>query len=263
MELAEKKMQKVQEENYSAKLERKSYPSVFFVNETSIFRSNYPAVFNEELARFLIEMFSDVDYGPEPDCVLDPMCGSGTIPRIAAQLGRVGIGSDINSSALDIAMKLDDRAVKCYIQCDARNLEFAKENSTDLILTSPSFGISIDAKHERYSSDPADIANSKSYEEWREKFKPCLAEFFRVLKPGHLCIIETRPRRDNWKAKPLFRWIIDDAEKEGFDYFDMIVEIQAPYSKFPQDMREMDHRKPYPQHSFVLMFQRPEDRRLL
>ena len=53
---------------YSLNLERKSYPTVWFVNETSIFRDDYPAKWNEELVRFLIEMFTDPGDLAETSC---------------------------------------------------------------------------------------------------------------------------------------------------------------------------------------------------
>ncbi len=240
----------MQSESYEVRLERKSWPSVFFVNETSIFRDSYPAKFNEELVRFLIEMFSDPG-----ELVYDPMCGSGTVPRIAKQLGRVGIGSDINEDALKIARELDLKNE--YLDDDARNTSY-KDDSIDLLLTSPSFGISIDAKHEKYGDSPQDIANCKTYEQWRNNFQPCLKEYFRLTKPGRLCIIETRPRRVDWEQKPLWDWILHDAEDAGFKFFDMIIEIQSPYSKFPiKDTNPIEHRRSYPMHSFVLMFQKP------
>lgn len=237
------------------KLDRKSYPSVFFVNETSIFPDNYPAKWNRELVRFLIEMFTD----PE-ELVLDPMCGSGVAVREAVSINRQGLGSDINQEALKLCVQHD--RIGEYRQLDARNLIFP-ENSIDLLLTSPSFGISIDAKHAKYSDHMSDIANCKTFEQWRQNFKDCLPEFYRITKPGRLCIIETRPRRKDWESKPLFNWIINDAEQCGFSYFDMIIEIQAPYSKFPVDDPEpIDHRHSYPQHSFLLMFQKPIQDRL-
>jgi len=240
-----------EKEPYAVRLERKSWPSVFFVNETSVFRDNYPAKFNEELVRFLIEMFSDPG-----EIVQDPMCGSGTVPRVANQLGRIGIGSDINEDALKIAEELDP--TNEYLNDDARSTSF-KDNTADLILTSPSFGISIDAKHEKYGDSPRDIANCRTYEQWRQNFRGCLVEYFRLTKPGRLCIIETRPRRVDWEPKPLWDWILHDAELAGFKFFDMIIEIQSPYSKFPiKDTTPIGHRRSYPMHSFLLMFLKPE-----
>ena len=245
-----------EKEPYSVRLERKSYPSVWFVNETSIFRDNYPAKWNEELVRFLVEMFTDPD-----ELVGDFMCGAGTAPIEARKLGRRGVGSDINSEAIKLARVRADKAMGnpgSFEVCDASNISYCVDGIFDLVLVSPPFGNSIDTKHDNYSELSGDIGNSKTMEQWAQRFKPCLAEFFRKTKPGRLCIIEIRPRRVNWESKPLWDWIYHGALDAGFRYFDMIVEIQQPYSKFPQDMLAVDHRKSYPMHSFLMIFQRPE-----
>ena len=48
-------------------------------------RCEYDAVY----VQYLIERFSEPG-----DTVLDPFCGTGTVPRTAYQLGREGIGID-------------------------------------------------------------------------------------------------------------------------------------------------------------------------
>ena len=39
------------------------------------------------------------DYSATGDTVLDPFCGTGTVPRVAEELGRLGYGIDIRDSA--------------------------------------------------------------------------------------------------------------------------------------------------------------------
>lgn len=253
----------MQKEDLEVRLERKSYPTVWFVNETSIFRDNYPAKWNEELVRFLIEMFTEPG-----EKVADFMCGAGCAVIEALKLKRTAYGSDINPEAVQI---VEERLEKESINkialrldiCDARNIETCGDASCDLVLISPPFGNSIDAKHDQYSKLNGDIGNSKTMEEWRKGFKPCLKQFFLKTKPGRLCIVEVRPRRVHWKDKPLWKWVFDDAIEAGFDWFNKIIEIQQPYSKFPvKDFSPIEHRHPYPTHSELLIFQRPEDVRL-
>ena len=188
------------------------------------------------------------------------MCGAGTAPIEARKLGRRGVGSDINSEAIKLARIRADKAMGdsgSFEVCDASNISSCVDGIFDLVLVSPPFGNSIDAKHDNYSELSGDIGNSKTMEQWAQRFKPCLAEFFRKTKPGRLCIIEIRPRRVNWESKPLWDWIYHGALDAGFRYFDMIVEIQQPYSKFPQDMLAVDHHKRYPMHSFLIYFRDP------
>ena len=58
----------------------------------------HSAVFPEELARRAVLAGSD-----EGDVVLDPFCGSGTVPRVAERLGRRGVGLDVSRRYLEMA----------------------------------------------------------------------------------------------------------------------------------------------------------------
>ena len=58
----------------------------------------HPATFPEELAADHIKSWSN-----EGDIVLDPMCGSGTTPKMASKLGRRYIGIDISEEYCQIA----------------------------------------------------------------------------------------------------------------------------------------------------------------
>ena len=58
----------------------------------------HPAIFPEQLAKDHIISWSNPD-----DIVLDPMCGSGTTPKIANKLGRRYIGIDISEKYCQIA----------------------------------------------------------------------------------------------------------------------------------------------------------------
>jgi len=60
--------------------------------------SEHPAVFPEELAVNHIKSWSN-----EGDIVIDPMCGSGTTPKMASNLGRRYIGIDISEEYCQIA----------------------------------------------------------------------------------------------------------------------------------------------------------------
>jgi site-specific DNA-methyltransferase (adenine-specific) len=58
----------------------------------------HPAVFPDELARRHILTWSNKN-----DLVFDPMCGSGTVQKMALMTGRKTIGIDISTEYLDIA----------------------------------------------------------------------------------------------------------------------------------------------------------------
>lgn len=59
---------------------------------------SYPARLHAETAKTLIEALS-----ASGDSVLDPFCGSGTVPVVARQLGRRAFGSDLNPLAVELA----------------------------------------------------------------------------------------------------------------------------------------------------------------
>ena len=60
----------------------------------------HPAPFPDELPRRLIKLYSF-----HGDNVLDPFVGSGTTVRVAEELGRKGIGYDVNPDYIELAKK--------------------------------------------------------------------------------------------------------------------------------------------------------------
>ena len=64
------------------------------------FAFKHPAMFPEQLARNHI-----VTWTNPGDLVLDPMCGAGTVPKIALELGRRYIGVDIVEEYCELAQK--------------------------------------------------------------------------------------------------------------------------------------------------------------
>ncbi len=60
----------------------------------------HPAPFPDELPRRLIKLYSF-----HGDTVLDPFVGSGTTVRVAQELGRIGIGYDVNPDYIELAKK--------------------------------------------------------------------------------------------------------------------------------------------------------------
>ncbi|OPG98378.1 hypothetical protein B2I21_08490 [Chryseobacterium mucoviscidosis] len=60
----------------------------------------HPAIFPEQLAQDHI-----VSWSNPGDIVFDPMCGSGTVPKMALQSGRNFLGVEISAEYVDIARK--------------------------------------------------------------------------------------------------------------------------------------------------------------
>jgi site-specific DNA-methyltransferase (adenine-specific) len=65
---------------------------------TDSYAYKHPAIFPEELAQRHIHSWSNPG-----DVVLDPMCGSGTVGKMALTMGRKFIGIDISAEYIEIA----------------------------------------------------------------------------------------------------------------------------------------------------------------
>jgi site-specific DNA-methyltransferase (adenine-specific) len=75
------------------------YPAGAGQSATDAIAFKHPAIFPEALARDHIQSWSN-----EGDIVLDPFCGSGTTLKMARELGRRGIGVEINEEYCEIAV---------------------------------------------------------------------------------------------------------------------------------------------------------------
>ena len=239
-------------------LDRKSAPSVFYVNYRSLYPDNYSAKFDDEFASFLIQHYSD-----EGETVLDPFGGSGTIPLKATELNRNAVAIDINKVATDLIeqkYKVLAEHYRLLGQLDIRNVDSRRipyeDNCIDFILTSPPFGLSIDAAHDKYSDIKADLGNSDTYEQWRIGHKQVMKECLRILKPERLMGIEIRPRSKDGHSYPLFSWIVQDAEDLGFEFYTEYIEIVTPYKMWT--MGQDKARKAMPNHCYMLIFKKPD-----
>jgi DNA modification methylase len=238
--------------------------SLYFINTRNTFPDNYPAKFDEELARMIISTWTKPG-----DSVLDPMAGSGTIPLIAWDLKRVGLYQDINPEAHDLYYeKLEQRYEKDHLEfikshdrvADSTNDLKIIPNRIDLILTSPPFGLSIDATHDKYSDNPDDLGNAADYDKWRAGMKKIIANCYKALKPGHLAIFETRLRSKDGHTYPLNMWIQEDAREIGFKFFSEIIEVVDYYRMVTYGKR--GQVKPIPKHGYLTMLQKPLNEKL-
>lgn len=96
--------------------------------------SGHPAKLHQSLAATLI-----ADYSAPGGVVLDPFAGIGTVPRVAAGLGRVGIGVEIEAAYVSRAAEIGVD----LIHGDARDARSLVRQPVDLILSSPPYGEAI------------------------------------------------------------------------------------------------------------------------
>ena len=179
-------------ENYEILEKIKSPLNVLWYNVNSIFPDNYPAKMPQDFARDMI-----LFYSKKGDTVFDGFNGSGTVPRIANKLGRIGIGTDVNPKAIKLSQDHDPSNADRYWQSDLKKVNLDKK--VDLILTSPPFGISIAGDKNNYSDEVDDLSNSKSIEEFLEKIRPCFQSYFDNLKPNGILIFDARDRTKDSK----------------------------------------------------------------
>lgn len=236
------------------------------MNPRSYYGDSYPAKFDDVTASKLIHEYS----GPG-DVVLDPFSGSGVIPLEAIKLERNAVAIDINPVAVEIMQQHASNLSESYkklgmlsILCgDARTqLDSIKENSIRLTLTSPTFGLSIDAAHDSYSDLKGDMGNASTYEKWNEMLSEVIAKIYHVTEANGLLMIEIRERSEDKQPRPLWNWITNDAIAAGFEYFGKFIEYPVPtfmlYTTGPKN-----GRRPIPYHSEILIFSKPENYKLM
>ncbi len=130
-----------------------------------------------------------IRYSQPSDWILDQFMGSGTTLIEAKLLSRNAIGTDVNSSALLSANKNIDFACKrqpdiIIKKCDARNLDFIKSESIDLICTHPPYADII-----KYSREIKNDLSRMKYPFFLEEMQSVAKEAYRVLKKGKYCAI--------------------------------------------------------------------------
>lgn len=143
-ELQQQEEEEEEDFSYTVGEFRKSPKSVYMVNFRTVYEDDYPAKFDPELARMLIQLYSNPG-----DLVIDPLNGSGTIALTAASLGRRGCGQDINKAAIAISEEKRKKAgysrKECYFALgdsrEALAMDKADKGKAGLGLMSPPFGI--------------------------------------------------------------------------------------------------------------------------
>nr|WP_294804466.1 DNA methyltransferase [uncultured Nitrososphaera sp.] len=255
-------------------LTKKSMPSVLFVNYRSLYEDTYPAKFDAEVARLLIEHYSNAG-----DLVVDPFGGSGVIPLTAVELGRDAVYQDVYKQALDLA---NDKFKVLYEKYrsigmfhsttgdSTKEIKMPGKRKAKLVLTSPPFGLAISGAYNGkgkgpggYGESDTDIGNSESYGLWREALKKVMKNCFDILQPNGMLIIEIRPRWDKGKYCALDKWIWQDCHEIGFEDFGEIIQVVPPWRMWTMRDKEIDCVKPFPYHANLLMFKKSAQEKLV
>jgi DNA modification methylase len=229
----------------------------------------HPAMFPVQLASRVIECFTN----EEDKVVFDPFMGIGSTLIAANRLGKIGIGIEIYKKYVDIAKsrlsqtQLLAEQQPFYIHCtDARNLlNFVKEESIDLVLTSPPYWNILTQKRtadskeiRQYGDEKNDLGRITNYQDFLKALKDIFQKVYQTLKKGKYCIVVVMDIRKGPKFYPFHSDIANLMQEIGFIYDDFII----------WDRRhEYNNIRPlgYPSvfrinrvHEFILIFKKPK-----
>lgn len=216
---------------YEIETKIKAPLNCLWYNVNSIFVDNYPAKMPIDFARDMINLYSK-----EGDIVYDGFNGSGTVPRLANKLNRIGYGSDVNPKAIELSKKHDPKNADKYWIETLRTVKLPKK--ANLILTSPPFGISIGGDKNNYSTEQEDISNSKSIEEFFKRIEPCFKAYYDNLLPNGILIFDSRDRTKGSKYYDLNRIFANICEKIGFKVHAKYFYFLMPWSLYTFNNKE-------------------------
>jgi len=226
-------------------------------------RLKHPALFPVQLAQRVIECFLP----PEGRVVLDPFSGLGSTVLAAHNLGRVGIGLDINPDYVRVAQqRLGDCSEGCRIICaDASDLlHHVGQESVDLVVTSPPYWNiltrrrSADRKAVRnYGDRREDLGRVPDY----SNFLPALGRVFarvrEALRPGAYCVVVVMDLREGPRFYPLHADLAAAMQKIGYLWDDTIIwDRRREYNNF----RPLGYPSVFrinKAHEYLLIFQKP------
>jgi DNA modification methylase len=194
----------------------------------------HPAMFPVELCRRLIQL-----YTKKGDLVIDPFVGSGSTLVACKELGRRGVGIDINEKFVKLAKKrlsqeslytseIEDH--KVYTDDAINLLNYVEAESADLCITSPPYWMvhlrkrSADYKQPRpYSQLPRDLGNITDYQTFMAELKRVFEKVYMALKTGKRCIVIVMDIRVLNKFIPYHMDIAGIMEEIGFVLEDIII----------------------------------------
>jgi len=174
----------IKEKSKLTKEEWREYTkNVWQIANTS--HSEHPSVFPVEIPHRLIKLFTF-----QGDTVLDPFGGVGTTAKAALPIGRNVVCVDQSENYVNL-MRAECKPANgkkeslLVVHGDSRRLDFLKDASVGLIVTSPPYWNKAD-----YGKNVENIGNVGNYQAFFREIRPVFEECYRVLQPGRkLCII--------------------------------------------------------------------------
>ena len=167
-------------------------------------------------------------YSGEKDHLLDCMIGGGTTAIEAKILNRHITCIDVNEEALERTRKslnfeVNNKARQRIIKCDARKMDFIKDNEIDFVLTHPPYADIIKYGEGKIKED---LSNIHDIEKFAEEMELVEKELYRVLKPQKYCAILIGDTRRNKMYQPMAYKVMDKFLKQGFKLKEDIIKQQ-------------------------------------
>lgn len=166
-------------------------------------------------------------YSKEGDLVLDQFAGGGTTLVEAKLLNRNIIGVDVNDVALHRCLEktdfeTDSEMGTVYVKKgDARNLDFIKDESIDLICTHPPYANIIN-----YSEGITEDLSLLNVKDFLVEMEKVASESLRVLKKGKFCAVLMGDTRKNGHVIPLGFKTMEVFQNVGFKLKEIIIKEQ-------------------------------------
>ncbi len=163
----------------------------------------------------------------ENDLILDQFAGGGTTLVEAKLLNRNIIGVDVNDAALERCReKVNFECENAngnvqIIKGDARNLDFIKNDSIDLICTHPPYANII-----QYSENIEEDLSLLDFNDFLIEMKSVAEECLRVLKKGKFCAILMGDTRKKGCMIPLSFEVMKIFQDVGFTLKELIIKEQ-------------------------------------
>lgn len=182
------------------------------------YQTKHPGLFPQKLAEKLINLYTK----NKDEVILDPFMGIGSTLMATMNTGTKGIGIELNNKYCIIAKRRTKNFQKDLfnekkinypeIICDDSNnlLDHIKEDSIDLVVTSPPYWNILNQKRtadhkdiRTYSNSKKDIGNIEDYEKFLITLKNIFTKVYKTLKMNRRCISIVMDIRKKDKFYPL------------------------------------------------------------
>ncbi len=166
-------------------------------------------------------------YSKVGDTVLDQFAGGGTTLVEAKLLNRNIIGVDVNETALSrcrekVDFEHEGANGKVYIRKgDARNLNFIRDESVDLICTHPPYANII-----QYSEEIDEDLSRLKVKDFLKEMESVAKECYRVLKKGKFCAVLMGDTRQKGCMIPMSFDVMKIFQDAGFKLKELIIKEQ-------------------------------------